>query len=104
MDAAAPATDREGEDSTTRKDHAHPRATSPQQKLVVTHEELSWKVVSILYALGVALCVLFAILQVVWNIESVRGFWIIFSPFAPCLVYGLYRYRLQLDAAKHKQD
>eukprot|EP00324_Dicrateria_rotunda_P008794 CAMPEP_0206177032 /NCGR_PEP_ID=MMETSP1474-20131121/59952_1 /ASSEMBLY_ACC=CAM_ASM_001110 /TAXON_ID=97495 /ORGANISM="Imantonia sp., Strain RCC918" /LENGTH=114 /DNA_ID=CAMNT_0053588521 /DNA_START=20 /DNA_END=364 /DNA_ORIENTATION=- len=60
------------------------------------HEPLSWKVVSIIYAGGVFLCLLFAALHAL-KVDTVKGFWIIFAPFLPCLAYSLHRWRLQVQ-------
>jgi hypothetical protein len=43
-----------------------------------------------LYTAGVALAVLFAVLDVVYLIEEIKGFWIIFCPFAPALLWSVY--------------
>ena len=58
--------------------------------------------ICIFYTVGCLLCAVFGVLHL-YDYESVRGFWLIFAPFPPCLLYGFYRYRLQLrDEAANK--
>ncbi|KAL3926775.1 MAG: hypothetical protein SGPRY_003144, partial [Prymnesium sp.] len=79
-------------------------ASEASGQLPPVKEELNWKVVCLLYAVGVALSLLFAALQLIWKVSAVQGCWIIFAPFAPCLLYAMYRCRLQVRAAKTKAD
>lgn len=59
---------------------------------------LSWRVVSMIYAVGSGLCVLLAVLHYAFAVKQVEGFWLIFAFFPPCLLYSLHRMRLQLQA------
>jgi len=49
---------------------------------------VSWAVVSIMYAVGCLLCVVMGALHLA-EVEALRGLWLIFAPFGPCLVYAL---------------
>ena len=63
--------------------------------------EVNWRVVSFMYASGLALCALMASLQYA-GVSSAEGLWIIFSPFAPCLLYALRRHRQQTFSSEQK--
>ena len=66
---------------------------------------ISWKIVSIIYASGSALCALFGALHL-YDITQVKGIWLIFAFFPPCLLYALLQYRRQASesALKKKED
>ena len=55
---------------------------------------LNWKYVSYIYAGGCVLCAIFGGLHV-YGVEQVKGFWLIFALFPPCLLYSLYKYSQQ---------
>jgi hypothetical protein len=58
-----------------------------------------------LYAGGVLFAILFTILDLVYEIEEIKGFWIIFCPFAPALLWSLaMRSRATKMIAKEKGD
>ena len=67
---------------------------------------LRWAIVCLFWLAGSVICAVLGALH--WHgVESVRGFWLVFLPFPACLLYGLYRYRLQTReerAAKPKTD
>jgi len=56
---------------------------------------LQWRYVTIIYSCGCGICAIFAVLDRVIEIEQVKGFWLIFALFPFCLVYSIYRQRLQ---------
>ena len=56
---------------------------------------LQWRYVTIIYSCGCGVCAIFAVLDRVIEIEQVKGFWLIFALFPFCLVYSIYRQRLQ---------
>ncbi len=66
--------------------------------------EVSWKVVSIMYACSCAICAVLAALQFGVHIEQVEGVWLIFAPFWPCLAYSLHRMRKQFKESKLKAE
>ena len=71
--------------------------------------ELSWRVVSMIYAAGTALCVTFGVLHYVLEFNTVKGFWLIFVVFPPSLVYALVKWKAQrerhaLEAKQAKKD
>lgn len=71
-------------------------------------EDLNWKVIAMMYAAGSVLCFILLALhawpsvaddgKVEKYFPSVRGFWLIFSPFPACLAYAIYRWRGQAAA------
>jgi hypothetical protein len=67
-------------------------------------EPLSWRVVSMIYAAGSVACLLFAVLSLVFKVEQIDGFWLIFALFPPCLLYSLYMQYTQKSALKPKGD
>ena len=56
---------------------------------------LQWRYVTIIYSCGCGICAMFAVLDRVIEVEQVKGFWLIFALFPFCLVYSIYRHRLQ---------
>lgn len=58
--------------------------------------ELSWRIVSMIYAGGSAFCALFGVLHIL-EYEAVKGFWLIFAVFPACLVYGLVQWKAQRE-------
>lgn len=58
--------------------------------------ELSWKVISSIYGVGVVICAGLAIIELAgWHADTFRNAWLMFVPFVPCCVYGLARLYLQ---------
>ena len=55
---------------------------------------MSWKVVTYIYATGSAICILFGALHYA-DVEQVKGFWLIFCLFPPCLLYSIVKQRAQ---------
>ena len=70
--------------------------------------ELSWKVVSYMYAVGSLACAIFGGLHAWPSVDAdgaaakafpqVQGYYLIFSPFPPCFAYALHRWRAQSAA------
>ena len=79
-------------------------APMPVANVVPEQEELSWKIVCMMYGFGSALCALFATLEKLWGIEQVKGMWLIFAPFLPCLAYAAFKFRRQMLQEKSKRD
>ena len=60
--------------------------------------ELSWKVISSIYGVGVGICAALAIIEYTGVAKGVADFtnsWLMFVPFVPCFLYGLARLYLQ---------
>ena len=58
--------------------------------------ELSWKVISSIYGVGVVICAALAIIELAgWHADTFRNAWLMFVPFVPCWLYGLARLYLQ---------
>ena len=60
--------------------------------------ELSWKVISSIYGVGVGICAVLAIIEFTGVAKGVADFtnsWLMFVPFVPCCFYGLARLYLQ---------
>ena len=63
---------------------------------------------SLIYAVGCCICAVFGVLHL-FKIEAVKGYWMIFALFPPCLVYSLVQWRNQnaqhaLQAKASKED
>ena len=56
---------------------------------------LQWIYVTYIYCVGCLVCAVFAVFDYVFEVEHVKGFWMIFSLFPFCLVYSIYRHRIQ---------
>jgi hypothetical protein len=60
--------------------------------------ELSWRVISSIYGVGVGICAALAIIEYTGVAKGVADFsnsWLMFVPFVPCFVYGMARLYLQ---------
>ena len=58
--------------------------------------ELSWKVISSIYGVGVVICAALAIVELAgWHADTFKNAWLMFVPFVPCFVYGMARLYLQ---------
>mmetsp|Transcript_15101 Transcript_15101/g.23444 ORF Transcript_15101/g.23444 Transcript_15101/m.23444 type:complete len:96 (+) Transcript_15101:56-343(+) len=82
--------------------------------------EINYDVIAMLYAFGSGLSVLFYALEKVMgsetykeaeivkeNIDSIKGIYLVFCPFLPCLLWGLmmrYMSKKEMSAFKHKED
>ena len=68
--------------------------------------ELQWKYVTYIYAAGCTACAGFAVCDRIFEVEAVKGFWLIFSLFPFMLVFGIYKTWLQsaAHASKKKAD
>ena len=70
-------------------------------------DELSWYVVALIYMTGSVICGVLAVLHFAFQVEQVKGFWLIFSLFPPCLIYAIVKHRAQVGTrqkAKAKAD
>ena len=83
-------------------EHEHANDDAPEDAPL---PPISWKIVSLIYAFGCALCALFGGLHF-FGIEQVKGIWLIFVFFPPCLLYSLLQYRRQASesALKKKEE
>ena len=52
--------------------------------------DISYDLLCVVYFVAVVLCVLFYTMEYMLNIPSVEGYWIVLSPFFPCLIWGLF--------------
>ena len=80
-------------------------AAAPEEEQL---PELSWRIVSMIYAAGTALCAIFGVLHKM-EVKSVQGFWLIFVVFPPSLCYSLVKWKAQrerhaLEAKQAKKD
>lgn len=56
---------------------------------------ISWMAVSMIYLGGSVVCGAFALAHFVFELETVKGFYLIFAFFPLCLVYSLFKWHLQ---------
>ena len=61
---------------------------------------ISWKVVSYIYAGGSVVCGAFATAHYVFDVDTVKGFWLIFAFFPLCLLYSLFKWQQQSTGEK----
>ena len=66
--------------------------------------EISWKVVMMMYAVGVVICAVMGAIQVSGVADNLDGSWLIFAPFGPCLMYATFRHFKQAGEEKPKTD
>jgi hypothetical protein len=52
-------------------------------------EDVSYDFIVSMYSVGTVIAVILALLDLQFQIEEVKGFWIIFAPFSVCLVWAL---------------
>lgn len=52
--------------------------------------DINYNFISLVYALASLLCIGLYVLDVVLKVESSKGYWLIFSPFIPGLLWALY--------------
>ena len=74
--------------------HEHAEGGSASKEPEEEMPELSWKVVTMIYAVGSVICAIFGALQL-FEVEQVKGFWLIFVVFPPALIYAFPKYRSQ---------
>ena len=97
-----------GHDHGHAHEHGHAEGGSATDEPEEPMPELSWKVVTIIYAIGSVICAIFGALNF-FEIEQVKGFWLIFVVFPPALIYAFPKYRSQqaryaLEAKAGKKD
>jgi F0F1-type ATP synthase assembly protein I len=61
-------------------------------------EDVSYDFIASMYSVGLAIAVVLALLDLQFQIEEVKGFWIIFAPFSVCFLWAM----LMRRAAKSK--
>jgi len=83
-----------GHDENHGHAHEHEHAHELQAPSEDEAPPISWKVVSIIYGGGSGLCAIFGVLHH-FEVEQVRGFWLIFAFFPACLLYSLHKHRAQ---------
>ena len=66
--------------------------------------EISWKVIVMMYAVGVVICAIMGGIQFYGVATNLDGSWLIFAPFGPCLVYATSRHFKQSREEKPKTD
>ena len=52
--------------------------------------DINYNFIAVVYALASLLCVGLYVLDVVMKVDSSKGYWLIFSPFIPGLLWALY--------------
>lgn len=58
--------------------------------LYVKRHDISYDVLCVVYFVAVLLGIAFILMERVLDISSVEGYWIVMSPFLPCLFWGIY--------------
>lgn len=66
--------------------------------LLKPQNDISYNMIAYSYAAGLLICVVLSVLEFIFHIEEVKGFWIIFAPFSICLVWAIV---MQRAAAKN---
>ena len=79
-------------------DHAVESAADAADDIDQPLPPISWKIVSIIYACGSLISVIFAVLDLGLKVEQVKGFWLIFALFPFALAYAIYMWRGQRAA------
>lgn len=51
--------------------------------------DISYDLLCVVYFLAVVVCIAFYTMEYIMLIPSVEGYWIVLSPFLPCLIWGL---------------
>lgn len=73
--------------------------------LYTPQEDINYNFIASLYAVGTLLAIIFAVLDVIYELEEIKGFWIIFCPFAPALLWSIVmRHRWNANFKKDKED
>lgn len=52
--------------------------------------DISYELLCLVYLLAVVLCAAFYAMEHVMGVSAVQGYWIVMSPFCPCLLWGLF--------------
>ena len=67
-------------------------------------EDISYSFIVSMYSIGVVIGVVLIILDLIYKIEEVKGFWIIFAPFSICLIWGLIMKHFAEKNFKNKKE
>lgn len=73
-------------------------------------EDINYNFILGAYAVATAIGVLFFVLEKHFEVSQVEGFYLVFAPFAPCLLWSVYmrsrwlRERGAEDGTKKKED
>lgn len=66
--------------------------------------DINYNFIASAFAIAFVIGIVLYILDIVYTMEAVHGYWIVFVPYAPCLLWAGYMKMRETDVTKEKKS